>query len=207
LTPRGESLKINASLDSSHERIPDMPSRTPSLPAKGTDLVPFALTGLALLADQEPTVTPNYAITSWTVRVGPLDVNVRYDYERRSSLVYVDTDVAIHVDAELGALDSEEESLGDDRWLERGVDPKIDGLYDRLNDRMGFVKTAIAAAVLPRLVPTIDDSPRLTEGLAFPEWESECHCNGCVPGVKAPDVRKDGCYVQATISWAPGYPS
>lgn len=163
-----------------------------NLPALAADLVPA-----------QPTVTTTSAVDSWTVHLGPVKATVRYEYEPENnwSVVYIDDEVAESVDPQLATLAGQERSLGDDRWLDRGVDPQVDDLYDRLNERIATIKTMIAVAVLPNLGAVLDNHGRLLDKVEFDAYAGCTSCK-CSPGVKAPYARRHGAYVQISIQRA-----
>jgi hypothetical protein len=156
--------------------------------------------GVAAFARRpQPTVTTTSAVDSWTVHLGAVEATVSYEYEPENwSTVYVANDVAEGVDVQLAALAEQERNLGDDRWLSRGTDPRVDDLYDRLNERIAGVKTMIAAAVLPMLGAVLDSTDRLLDKVEFDAYAGCTSCK-CSPGVKAPHVRRYGAFVQISI--------
>lgn len=160
-----------------------------------------ALTAADLIPAQ-PTVTTSSAVDSWTVHLGPVKATVRYEYEPENwSVVYVDDDVAESVDPQLAVLAEQERNLGDDRWLDRDIDPQVDDLYDRLNERVATIKTMIAVAVLPKLGAVLDDHGRLLDKVEFDAYAGCTSCR-CSPGVKAPYAHRHGAYVQISIERA-----
>jgi hypothetical protein len=159
------------------------------------DLIPAQAT----VIPAQPTVTTTSAVDSWTVHLGPVKATVRYEYEPENwSTIYVDNDLAEGVDPQLAALAEQERNLGDDRWLSRDIDPQIDDLYDRLNERIATIKTMIAVAVLPMLGAVLDDHSRLLDKVEFDAYAGCTSCK-CSPGVKAPYARRHGTYVQISI--------
>lgn len=154
------------------------------------------------LIPAQPVVTTTRAVDSWTVHLGPVKATVRYEYEPESwSTVYVADDVAEGVDPQLAVLADQERNLGDDRWLSRDINPQIDDLYDRLNERIATIKTMIAMAVLPMLGDVLDDDSRLFDKVEFDAYAGCTSCK-CSPGVKAPYARRHGSYVQISIESA-----
>lgn len=168
------------------------------------------MTTLPVLADTAldpaqitPAVTTTSAVDSWTVHLGPVNATVRYTYEPEGnwSTVYVEDDLAESVDPQLAALAEQERNLGDDRWLDRGLDANVDGLYDRLNERIGIIKTMIAVAVLPKLGAVLDAHARLLDRIEFSAYAGCTSCK-CSPGVKAPYARRHGLFVDISIEAA-----
>jgi hypothetical protein len=147
----------------------------------------------------QPTITTTSAVDSWTVHLGPVNATVRYEYEDNDwSTVYVSDDVAEGVDPQLAALAEQERNLGDNRGLGRDIDPQIDDLYDRLNERTATIKTMIAVAVLPKLGAVLDNHGRLLDKVEFDAYAGCTSCK-CSPGVKAPYARRHGSFLQISI--------
>lgn len=97
--------------------------------------------------------------------------------------IFVEDPLAETVDADLAALAAQEANLGDRRWAQRGMHPEVDALYDRLNARIGVVKTAIAAEVLRTLNEVFDnDVERAAAGVRFSR-HAGCRMCPCSPGV------------------------
>jgi hypothetical protein len=148
----------------------------------------------------QPTVTTTSAVNSWTVHLGPVKATISYEYEPENwSTIYVDNDLAEGVDPQLAALAEQERNLGDDRWLSRDIDPQVDDLYDRLNERIASIKTMIAVAVLPMLGAVLDDHSRLLDKVEFDAYAGCTSCK-CSPGVKAPYARRHGAFLQISIN-------
>lgn len=68
-----------------------------------------------------------------------------------SSNVYVSDMLALQQSIELRELSNTEMALGDRRWLEYGVDAKVDQLYDQLNRCIITVKSIIALNAVRQL--------------------------------------------------------
>lgn len=159
-------------------------------------LVP--LTAADILPAQ-PIVTTTSSVDSWTVHLGPVKATVRHEYEDNGwSTVYVDSDLAESVDAQLADFAEQERNLGDDRCLRRGIDSQVDDLYDRLNERIATTKTAIATVILPLLGAVLDNHSRLLDKVEFDAYAGCTSCK-CSPGVKAPYAHRHGVYVQISI--------
>lgn len=157
-----------------------------------------------LIADEvTPTVEPD-GYGGVIVTLGPVKAHVYYQIvdPLEWSYISVDNDLAEAVDPALAGLAEAERNLGDDRWLDRGIDPDVDALYDRLNARIAEVETTIASTVLPYLTCVLDDKADwMLRDLEFSAYAGCTSCR-CSAGVKAPKVYRYGGRVQIDISRA-----
>lgn len=157
---------------------------------------------VAAIFPVQPVVTTTSSVDSWTVHLGPVKATVIYEFEPENwSTIYVDDALAEGVDQQLATLAERERNLGDDRWLSRDIDPQVDDLYDRLNERIATTKTMVTMAVLPLLGDVLDHDSRLLDKVEFDAYAGCASCK-CSPGVKAPYARRYGAWVQISINLA-----